>query len=232
MRPIGVIGAMADEVGQLKELLGDVRTTTHIGIAFHEGTLAGRPVVLCQCGIGKVAAGACAALMIDVFDVGAVINSGVGGSLDASIDIGDLVVSTETVEYDLDVTALGYEPGHVPQLDVTYYPASRELVDHVVRAAHEVAPDIQVFEGRIASGDRFVAAHEDKDAIVEAHHALCCEMEGAAIGHVCHVAQVPYVVIRAISDKADGSAHLDYPTFERRAADVCAKVTVRMVEMA
>lgn len=231
MKPIGIIGAMDVEVEHLVNCLKDVRMSTHVGIDYFEGTLAGKSVVLCQCGIGKVAAGACAAIMIDVFGVGSVINTGVAGSLDNAIDVLDLVVSTDTVEYDVDATPVGYELGHVPQLDVTYYPASPGLVSHVVEVAREVEPEMGIHRGRIASGDRFVTSLAVKESITQVHHALCCEMEGAAIGHICHVAKVPYVVVRMISDKVDGSYHLDYEIFEKKAANICARLCERMVDM-
>ena len=230
MNRIGIIGAMQSEVELLHERMEDARFETHIGISYATGRLSGKDVVVCQCGIGKVNAGVCAAIMIDAFGVDAVINTGVAGSLDASVDIGDIVVATDAVQHDMDVAALGYVRGHVPGEESPFFESSPKLRQTIIAAAGVVAPDIRAIEGRIASGDQFVSDAQLKDAIVEAFGASCCEMEGASIAQVCHKANVPFCVVRAISDKADGSAHMDYPTFQAKAARDCAAIVLKTLE--
>ena len=228
MKRLGIIGAMASEVELLHERMEVREVSRHIGIDYTVGVLEGCDVVVCQCGIGKVNAAICAAIMIDAFGVDAVINTGVAGSLDPTLDIGDLVVATDAVQHDLDVTALGYEVGLIPGEDALAFESSKTLRDALTAAASEVAPDIRVVEGRVVSGDQFVASAQDKDRIVETFGGSCCEMEGASIAQVCHKADVPFCVVRAISDKADGSASLDYPTFQAQAAKNCAAIVCRM----
>lgn len=220
----GIIGAMDVEVEYLVGELENHSSQEHMGMTFHEGLLHSKPVVVVMCGIGKVNAALCAHVLTDHFGVGAVINTGVAGSLDDAINVGDLVVSTDAVYHDMDVTALGYAPGKVPNMDTLAFPADDTLRQTVVRIAREVAPEIGVYEGRVASGDQFVSSAERKDWVVGTFGARCCEMEGAAIAHACYLARVPFVIVRAISDKADGSADVDYPTFKVEAARRCATI--------
>ena len=223
---VGIIGAMESEVAQLVGRVADARTRTICGMDFVSGTLEGTDVVVVRCGIGKVNAAMCATVLTAVLGATRVINTGVAGSLDARIDIGDLVVSTDAVEHDLDVTPLGYKPGEHPDLHLVAFEADAALRRAMVGAAGEVASDVRVFEGRVCSGDRFVASDDAKRSIVDTFGGMCCEMEGAAIAHVCHLAGVPFVVVRAISDKADDSGTVDYPTFEKAAAAHCAAIVL------
>ena len=170
-------------------------------------------------GIGKVNAGICAQVLVDCFGADMLINTGIAGSLDARIDIGDMVISTDAVHHDMDATIFGDPIGQVPRMDVLFFPADEALVQKAVQANEKANPDIHTFTGRVASGDQFIASREVKDKIVENFHPLCVEMEGAGIAHAAHLNKVSYVIIRAISDKADNSAFMDYPEFERRAIE-------------
>ncbi len=221
---IGIIGAMEVEVSSLKSKLCAASARTVAGMEFVEGDLAGVPVVVVFCSVGKVNAGICVQILVDCFGVTQVINTGVAGSLDATINIGDLVVSTDAVYHDMDVCNLGYQPGQVPGFDRVSFPADNDLRVLVERAAAEVAPEIQVFEGRVASGDQFIGDDAEKRRIISTFDARCCEMEGAAIAHACYLNNIPFVVVRAISDKADGSDAESYPVFEERAARHCAAI--------
>ena len=225
----GIIGAMDEEVATLKEALTEETVQTVAGMEFHEGKLDGIDVVVVKCSVGKVNAAACAQILISVFDVDRIINTGVAGSLDASIDIGDIVVSTDAVQHDMDATALGFARGEIPYSDVFVFPADEEMRKSAVEAVKAVAPDIHAFEGRVCSGDQFIASHEQKDAIISAFGGLCCEMEGASIAQVCCLNEPPYVIIRAISDKADDSEEMSYIEFERAAAERCAAITRYMI---
>jgi len=197
---------------------------------FYEGTLRGKDVVIVQCGIGKVNAGICVQILADLFQVDAVINTGVAGSLRAEINIGDIVVSTDACEHDMDVTALGYKQGIIPQMKESFFKADRQLVEAAIEVCREVNPDINVYEGRVLSGDQFISGEEIKNKLIDLFDGFCTEMEGAAIAHAAFLNEIPYVVIRAISDKADGSAHMDYPEFERAAAAHSAKLVENLVK--
>ena len=215
--PIGIIGAMDVEVELLKESMaaeGAVETSHTGQLSFFTGTLSGVPVVVAQCDVGMVNAAAHTQLLIDRFAVRGVVNTGVAGSLDA-------------VNHLMDVGNLGYAPGQTPGLSTLAFPADETLRRAAVDAAAELG--IQTWEGRVASGDVFVREDADKNRIADTFDASCCEMEGAAIAQVCWLNRVPFAIVRAISDKADGTDYIDYPTFEAQAARQCAALVTRMI---
>ena len=214
---IGIIGAMEDEVAALKEAMEVQETIEKASMVFCKGMLCGKEVVVVRSGIGKVNAGICAQILVDRFGVDVLINTGIAGSLDAKIDIGDMVISTDALHHDMDASEFGDALGQVPRMDVLSFPADETLVKKAVQASEKANPDIHTFTGRIASGDQFIASREVKERIVKNFHPLCVEMEGAGIAQAAYLNQVSYVIIRAISDKADNSATMDYPTFEQQA---------------
>ncbi|MBR2682922.1 MAG: 5'-methylthioadenosine/adenosylhomocysteine nucleosidase [Atopobiaceae bacterium] len=228
---VGIIAAMEEEAAHLKERMDIHATKAFLGREFYEGVLGGKDVVLVVCGVGKVNAAACAQVLADRFAITHLVFTGVAGSLHAAIDICDVVVSTDCVQHDFDVAGLGFAPGIIPYQDESFFEADEGMRAAVVRAVHEVAPEIKVFEGRIASGDQFVSGVAAKDRIVSSFGALCCEMEGAAVAHVAWLNSVPFVVIRAISDKADGSADMDYVVFKEQAANRSAAIAERLMTL-
>ena len=229
MTKLGIIGAMACEVEALKGKMENVTVGNHAGSEYFEGTLEGLPAVVVQCGVGKVNAAMCAQVLCSVYGVTHLVNTGIAGSLCADLDIGDLVVSKDAMYHDVDVTVFGYPHGKVPGMDVTAFPADETLMEYAFAATDSVNPGHAKI-GRVASGDQFVCEKAQKDKIIEVTQALCTEMEGAAIAQTAYRNQIPFVILRAISDKADNSAEMDYPTFEAMAADHCAKVTLTMAK--
>ena len=186
--------------------------------------LEGIPVVVVQCGVGKVNAAMCAQILCSCYGVTHLINTGIAGSLSAQLDIGDLVVSRDAMYHDFDCVHFGYEMGKVPGMDLVAFPADETLIRYAWAAAESVNPGHTKI-GRVASGDQFVAEKALKERIISRTQGLCTEMEGAAIAHTALRNALPFVILRAISDKADDSAEMDYPTFERIAAHRCAEVT-------
>ena len=229
MKTIGIIGAMEVEVAILKEKMEDVRIIKKASMDFYEGILAGKKVVVVRSGIGKVNAGICAQILADVFSVDAIINTGIAGSLNKNINIGDIVLSTDVVQHDMDATGFGYRKGQIPQMPVFFFNADDNLRRLAAEVCKEVNPDIQVFEGRIASGDQFVCNQDVKNRIVSEFSAYATEMEGAAIGQAAYLNEIPFLVVRAISDKADGSAQMDYGEFEKAAVDHSVRLTLNML---
>ena len=224
---VGIIGAMEEEVRELIEDMTECEMQERASMKFYKGMLYGKEAVVVQSGIGKVNAAICTQILADFYQVDQLINTGVAGSLDAEINIGDIVVSTDAVEHDMDVSALGDPVGQVPRMDVFAFPADKELVRKAVEANKKANSDIRtftgrnlsvkVFTGRVVSGDQFIAGKEKKDDLVNTFAGDCAEMEGASIAHAAYVNNIPCLIIRAISDKADGSAQVDYPTFEKQA---------------
>ena len=229
MKTIGIIGAMEVEVAILKEKMDDVRIIKKASMDFYEGIIAGKKVVVVRSGIGKVNAGICAQILADVFSVDAIINTGIAGSLNKNINIGDIVLSTDVVQHDMDATGFGYRKGQIPQMPVFFFNADDNLRRLAAEVCKEVNPDIQVFEGRIASGDQFVCDQDVKNRIVSEFSAYATEMEGAAIGQAAYLNEIPFLVVRAISDKADGSAQMDYSEFEKAAVDHSVRLTLNML---
>lgn len=227
MKKLGIMGAMQQEVETLLERMKDRSSTVRAGSTFYEGTLSGLDVVVVQCGIGKVNAALCAQMLCDCFGVTHLVNTGIAGSLNANLDIGDLVVSKDAMHHDFDCCAFGYPLGKVPGMDVVAFPADETLVSLAYAAAEELNPGHTML-GRVASGDQFVADKARKERIIATTGALCTEMEGAAIAQTAYRNGIPFVILRAISDKADDSAEMDYPSFERIAAHRCANVTMTL----
>jgi adenosylhomocysteine nucleosidase len=168
-------------------------------------------------------------MLIDCFGITHLINSGIAGSLNNEINIGDLVVSTDAVEHDMDATVFGYAKGEAPGMGVKSYEADAQLRKTIVDTIRITAPEISVFEGRIATGDQFISSKETKDAIRDTFRAMCCEMEGAAIAHAAYLNQIPFVIMRYISDKADEEAEVSYPEFEAAAAKHSAELIVSVI---
>ncbi len=230
MNKIGIIGAMEIEVETLKSHMLITNTLERASMTFLEGTLNGTSVVVVRSGIGKVNAGICVQILADTFHITHVINTGVAGSLNAAIDIGDIVVSKDTLYHDVDATGFGYPIGEIPQLGTLAFEADSRMVSLAKTSCETVNPEIKVFEGRIVSGDQFISSPEVKDSILKHFpNSYCTEMEGAAIAHASWLNQIPFVIIRAISDKADNSAHMDYPAFEKAAAEHSAKLVEHMI---
>lgn len=227
---IGIIGAMDIEVASLKKKMTIANTVSYASMTFCEGTLGNTPVVIVKCGICKVNAAICVQLLVDHFHVTHIINTGVAGSLDNTINIGDIVVSTDAQYHDVDATVFGYQKGEIPQMGVVSFPADPKLRAAAVKAVREATPDVSVFEGQIISGDQFISTHAKKEELMRDFHGRCAEMEGAAIAQTSYINQIPYVIIRAISDKADESVTESYDQFEAKAAVRCANIVEYMVE--
>lgn len=230
MKKIGIIGAMEVEVEILKKQMEEVTLTKKASMEFHHGKLNGKEVVVVRSGIGKVNAAVCTQILVDDFQVDAVINTGIAGSLKNEINIGDLVVSTDALQHDMDAREFGYRKGQIPQMDVFSFTADTRLRECAVEACKKVNPDISVFEGRVVSGDQFVADSVVKEEIIQEFAGFCTEMEGAAIAQAAYLNQIPFVVIRAISDKADNSAVMDYPAFEKKAVEHSVRLVEEMVK--
>lgn len=230
MKKIGIIGAMELEVETLQAKMNVKSIIEKASMRFYEGSLNETEVVIVRSGVCKVNAGICVQILADIFGVTHIINTGVAGSLDARIDIGDIVISTDAMYHDVDATIFGYQPGEVPQLGCREFIADKQMAELAMFSCRESNPHIQVFAGRVVSGDQFVSQKEVKERLISVFGGLCAEMEGAAIAQASSLNNIPFVIIRAISDKADESAEMDYPEFERRAAYDCAKLVEHMIK--
>ena len=229
MKKIGIIGAMDEEVKQLKDKMSGVQVKTKASMDFYSGSIDGKEVVVVRSGIGKVNAAICTQILIDEFLVETVINTGIAGSLKAEINIGDIVLSTDAVQHDMDVTSFGHEYGVIPRMETSIFPADQDLIQLAKKVCENVNPDIQVYLGRIVSGDQFIDDKAKKNWIADQFKGFCTEMEGAAIAQTAYLNNIPFLIVRAISDKADDSANMDYYDFEAQAINHTVKLMTGII---
>lgn len=227
---IGIIGAMEVEVAKLKAMLQDTETKNMAGMTFVSGNLNGKPVVVVRSGIGKVNAAICTQILACEYKADYIINTGVAGSLCNEINIGDIVLSKDTLQHDMDATGFGYKIGVIPQMEKSVFEADERLIRIAKRCIEDDITDIKAFVGRVVSGDQFISDKNKKEWLVENFAGYCTEMEGAAIAQAAYLNNIPFIIIRAISDKADDSATEDYPTFEAKAAQHCVQLICEMVK--
>lgn len=230
MNTIGIIGAMDEEVSRLKDAMEGVSIVKKAGMEFYKGRLSGKQAVVVRSGIGKVNAGICTQILVDDYHVDAVINTGVAGSLRNEINIGDIVLSTDALYHDMDATGFGYDPGVIPRMEESIFKASEELRSVAKKVCAQVNPEIGTFEGRVVSGDQFISDRDVKERITGQFGGYCTEMEGAAIAHTAWLNDVPFLIIRAISDKADHSATMDYGEFEVKAIEHTVRLVTGIME--
>lgn len=217
MKTIGIIGAMDEEIAFIKEIAEIISAKNILGLDFYITKFGGNSVIIVKCGIGKVNAAACTQVLIDHFAVDCVINVGVAGAIYKELNIGDVVVSSDALQHDMDVSALGDPVGTIPRMAESRFKADSELIEKAVEAGNALEGH-KVFTGTVASGDQFIASAEAKNRIWNNFKAYCAEMEGAAIAHVCYLNKMPFVIIRSISDKADEQADMSFEEFTKIAA--------------
>lgn len=229
----GVIGAMDSEVETLRAKLEETETLDYAGLTFYSGTLGRNRMVLVKSGVGKVNAARCAQIVIDKYTPDYVVNTGIAGGVGEGLAVGDVVIGTELCQHDFDLTPFGYPKGCLGSGNdvesVTLFRSDPALAEAFRRAAETVIPARRVKTGRIATGDVFVAAAEKKRELSLVFGAQCAEMEGCAIAQTAAYAGIPFVVVRAISDLADGTAPGSFDAFEQETADLSAAVIERLV---
>ena len=225
---IGIIAAMVPEIEAVKAAMTEKTVRTVSGIDFVSGKLYGKDAVVAKCGIGKVFAAVCAQTMILTYSPDYIINIGVGGTLTDRLTIGDIAISTDVVQHDMDTSPLGDPVGLVSGINIVHFPADERLTRELLAAAETAG--VNCLGGTIASGDQFIASAERKAFIRDSFSAISCEMEGAAVGHVCYVNGTPFAVLRAISDSADDSSHMDYGEFVLLAAERSFKVISEFIK--
>jgi len=229
---IGIIGAMEEEITALKTKLELKEVKQIKSLEFYTGFLHSKKIVLVRCGIGKVNAAVCTQILIDNFEIEQIINIGVAGGINPKLNIGDIVISLNAVEHDFDTTAFGDPIGYISRMGMedAFFKADKKLIDIAKKAAENIK-NINVFVGTIASGDQFISSKESKDRIKNNFNAYCTEMEGAAIAHTCYLNKIPFVIIRAISDKADEKADISFDEFTNLAAKNSSDMIEQIISM-
>ena len=227
--PVGIIGAMDKEVAGLKNEIKVKEIKNIGGIEFYSGTLQGQDVVLLKSGGGKVNAAMATDILIREFKAEKIIFTGVAGAVNNKLNVGDVVISTDLAEHDFDTTAFGEKPGNVPGSDNGRFYADQSLISLAETSAQKVLGKTHVFKGTIVTGDQFIADKAKVRVLEDTFGAWAVEMEGASVAHVATLYKVPFVIIRAISDKADESVVESYDVFEGKAAEHCAKIVEYLV---
>lgn len=221
---------MDEEIALLKEKTEVTQVEHLVGLEFFQGMLHDKEIVLVRCGIGKVNAAACTQALIDHYGVDCVINIGVAGAIYHRLNLGDMVISEDAVQHDMDTSSLGDPIGTIPRMEESYFPADPVLVKLAKKAGEAMETKPAVYIGRIASGDQFICTKTGKQRIWNTVGGYCAEMEGASIAHVCYLNQVPFVVIRSISDKADGEAGMNFAEFVHIAAKNSSDLVERILQ--
>lgn len=225
--PLAVMSAMDIEIELYLdrcELRGSVQRA---GLTFHEARWHGHDLVLVRAGVGKVNAALCTQTLIDVFEADSVICTGSAGALTSALDIGDIVVATDCVQHDVVVDFLGVPRGQIPFTDYRFFetdPALRQRAQEAALSEHTVV------EGRVLTGDTFVEDEAYRQTLRDDLEGDCVEMEGAAVGQVCTMNDVPYLVVRAISDRADGTSDIDFEAFLEEAAYSSSQIVLHLLE--
>ena len=229
MNTIGIIGAMDEEVELIKGTMTVEKTVEKAGCTFLSGKIEGKNAVVVRCGIGKVNAAMCTQILIDIFNVDAVINTGVAGGLADGISVGDVIISKDALQHDMDCSPLGDPKGTIPRMETSIFKADETLMN-AAKLASEKAIDGKTAFGRVVSGDQFIADAELKKVLKNDFGGACAEMEGAAIAHICCLNKVPYVIIRNISDTADGSADISFAEFCKTAVKHSGSIVLEMMK--
>ena len=225
---IGILGAMDMELQALLNDMEEKETEAISGFLFHKGKIAGRTVVIAKCGIGKVAAGICAQTMILRYAPSLLLHTGVAGTLTAALSVTDVAIGTKAVQHDMDTSPLGDPVGLISGINKIYFEADKKAAELLLSIAKE--DGIRALGGTIASGDQFICDAGMKERIVKNFDAIACEMEGGAVAHAAYLNATPFVILRAISDSADGASHMDYLTFLPIAAERSYKMVKKFLE--
>ena len=224
---IAVLSAMAEEIDHYLEVCAVTRRRERAGLTFHEARHGGHDLVMVKSGVGKVNAALCTQVLIDDFAPDAIVCTGSAGALHDGVDIGDIVIAEDCVQHDVRVDFLGLPPGQIPFSDLRFFASAPELVD---RATAVDLGDHVIHRGRICTGDTFIQDESRRAALREELDGDCVEMEGAAVGQVCTLNNTPFLLVRAISDHADGSSDIDFQSFLHEAALSSARIVLRLVD--
>ncbi|MFC0473229.1 5'-methylthioadenosine/adenosylhomocysteine nucleosidase [Halalkalibacter kiskunsagensis] len=215
----GIIGAMNEEIERMKTEMTVKKTHRYASVTFYEGTMHGKGMILCKCGVGKVNAAMTSQLLIDKFATTHILFTGVAGAVDETLNVGDLVISTSAMQHDIDVTALGFKKGQIPYFEGSSdFQADKSLIEIATAVAKE-STNRHILQGRIVSGDQFISNQDYVETLREDFDAACVEMEGAAVAQVASMNEVPFVIIRSMSDKANGEASMSFNEFTELASE-------------
>jgi len=228
---IGIIGAMQEEIIELKKQIKNIKENTMAGFVFYSGILNKKDIILVQSGIGKVNSAICTTILIEQFNVTKIIFTGVAGGVNNDLNVGDIVISKDLIQHDVDATAFGAKYGQIPRMNQLEFKSDINLIELAKKSAKDIFTNEKIVVGRILSGDQFVSSIEKIKWLRDKFNGDCVEMEGASVAHVATLFNIPFVVIRSISDKADHSANIDFNKFVNIAANNSKNIVLKMLEI-
>ncbi len=226
---IGIICAMDTEVNGYIEEMKNKKTETVSGYAFTRGLLNGVDAVVVMCGIGKVNAAICTQTMIMKYNPEYIINSGIGGGITSDTEIGDIVIGESVIQHDMDTTAFGDPKGllDLPNGNRTELYCSEKLITCAQSICQRLG--IRCHTGKIVTGDQFITKKQKRIELSEEFGAIICEMEGGSVGQTCYRADIPFIIIRAVSDNIEKSNHMDYLEFKKQCSELSAKIVIALL---
>lgn len=225
MKKVGIIGAMELEIKLLLDSMEQKNIEKISGFSYYSGKILGKDIVVTSCSIGKVNAAACTQILIDKFNVDCIINTGIAGGLHSDVNLCDVVISSDVTYHDVRKSQM---KNWFPFKEC--FESDKKLVELAIASCNSIEnKEWNYHIGRIVSGECFVSDKKLKEAIISEYLPHCVEMEGAAIGHIAHINNVPFLIIRCISDNADDDATVDYETFEIIAANLSSNIVLNMI---
>lgn len=227
---LGIIGAMDEEVISIKNMMISPKISTYASMEFYEGNIHGKDIIAVRSGIGKVNAAICVQILINIFKVDGIVNTGIAGSLKNEINIGDIVLSIDVIQHDVDATGFGYDYGIIPRMENSIFQSNKSMLDLAYNLCEEYLIDIKAHKGRILTGDQFIADSRKKEWLINQFKGYCTEMEGGAIAQASYLNDIPFLIIRSISDKADNSAQISYDEFEELAIKNTVLLLDKLIE--
>ena len=224
MQNYGIIAAMQEEMQEIQKLMKNISNKEIYGLNFIEGKISDKTIILVEAGVGKVNAARTTQILIDKFDIDAVINIGSAGAANDKLNIGDIVIGKKLVQHDFDITAFGHPKGYISNAG-QYFSSDRKLIEKMENAIKNLEnKDFNILVGTIASGDIFCTDSNMKEKIKSKFEADAIEMEGAAIAQVCKLDNIPFIVIRGISDSPNGNNNITFEQYLEKASQRCAQI--------
>lgn len=223
MKKIGIIAAMEEEMYQIKNIMKNISEMKIYNLIFYIGTISNKDCVLVECGIGKVNAARTTQILLDNFEIEYVVNIGTAGATSNELNTTDVVIADRLIQYDFDITAFGHEKGYITGIG-QYVVSDNNLVENCKKIMKRIDAknEYKVYVGTIASGDTFCTDREIADSLFNDYGAMCVEMEGAAIGQICMLDNIPFIVIRSISDSPNGNNNIEFDEYLKISSARCA----------
>jgi len=226
MKNIGIIGAMDEEIENLLNKLTVEKEEIKNNIIFYLCSYDNKKIIIVKSGIGKVNSAVVTQILISNYNPCCIINTGIAGAISKDVTVLDLVIASETMQYDVHVSNFGYNPGQIPRMKEYIFKTDQYLTDKTKKS---MGKDDKYHIGRIISGDKFISNIETKENLSKEFNALCADMESGSIGQVCYINKTPYIAIRCISDNADESSIKKYKDFDNKAAFKSSKLILSLL---